>query len=493
MSLKYTCPSCGTPLGYEGLCWKCKCEQERQAALAWMPEQIVEKQRNLIQNIQRLADMEDPEFADFWQLLGYHDAITPEIQRVALAAEVFWPCELYYHAPADVRDGLIHALLSAEYSSAASNLMSCLAMQGDDKAMETLLELERNPRPWRKGLYVDPSSYAQIGGWTFDKEGQKIQLNFDTCYPMVKGTTGEKSPVRIGRAREDTCPHCGGRMVDMLVLDGRDERLKFLGLDGILTATCCPSCVGFLKGPAFNSFTLDGGVEVFPSELFDGAEKTDCYVSPEDYKALTENPFVLGEAPVPLFYGAACQDVNTVGGFANWVQDAEYTTCPHCGGRMVDILVLDGRDERLRFLGLDGILTATCCPSCVGFLKGPAFNRFALDGGVEVFPSELFDGAEKTDCYVSPEEYKALTENPFVLGEAPVSLFYGAACQDVNTIGGFANWVQDAEYTTCPHCGKPMKYLAQIQWDTVFDCAEGTLYVEFCPDCQIISMQHQQT
>ena len=206
MSLKYTCPGCGTPLGYEGLCWKCKSEQERKAALAWTPEQIVEKQRNLIQNIQRLADMEDPEFAVFWQLLGYHDAITPEIQRAALAAEVFWPCEIYYHAPADVRDGLIHALLSAEYSSAASNLMSCLAMQGDDKAMETLLELERNPRPWRKGLYVDPSSYAQIGGWTFDKEGQKIQLNFDTCYPMVKGTTGEKSPVRIGRAREDTCP-----------------------------------------------------------------------------------------------------------------------------------------------------------------------------------------------------------------------------------------------------------------------------------------------
>ena len=71
--------------------------------------------------------------------------------------------------------------------------------------------------------------------------------------------------------------------------------------------------MGFLKSPAFNSFTLDGGVEVFPSELFDGAEKTDCYVSPEDYKALTENPFVLGEAPVPLFYGAARQDVNTGG------------------------------------------------------------------------------------------------------------------------------------------------------------------------------------
>ena len=31
MNLKYACPSCGTPLGYQGLCWKCKCEQERQA------------------------------------------------------------------------------------------------------------------------------------------------------------------------------------------------------------------------------------------------------------------------------------------------------------------------------------------------------------------------------------------------------------------------------------------------------------------------------
>ena len=173
----------------------------------------------------------------------------------------------------------------------------------------------------------------------------------------------------------------------------------------------------------------------------------------------------------------------------DWVN----TTCPHCGGHMVDILVLDGRDERLKFLGLDGILTATCCPNCVGFLKGPAFNSFTLDGDVEVFPSELFDGEDKMDCYVRPEDYKALADNLFVLGKMSVPLFYGAASEDVNTIGGFANWVQDWEYTTCPHCGKPMKYLAQIQWDTLFDGTEGTLYIEFCPDCKIVSMQHQQT
>ena len=90
-------------------------------------------------------------------------------------------------------------------------------------------------------------------------------------------------------------------MVDMLVLDGRDERLKFLGLDGILTATCCPNCVGFLKGPAFNSFTLDGGVEVFPSELFDGAEKTDCYVSLGTTRPSRKIPLCWAKRPCPCF------------------------------------------------------------------------------------------------------------------------------------------------------------------------------------------------
>ena len=68
------------------------------------------------------------------------------------------------------------------------NLMSCLAFQGDDKAMATLLELERKPKPWRNGLYVDPSNYAQCSSWTFDKERHWMQLNFDTCYPKVTQT-----------------------------------------------------------------------------------------------------------------------------------------------------------------------------------------------------------------------------------------------------------------------------------------------------------------
>ena len=372
MPLKYKCEECGTPLAYEGLCWRCKTQKERAEILSWSKDKIAKTQEHLEQNIEKLDNYDNPENAMFWDLLGCHDAITPHMQRLAAQKEVYDKEALYYKAPADVRDKLISALKQTESSTEASELMCCLAMQGDDKALETLLDLELNPRPWRKSLYVDPSSYAQCGGWTFNKDGTREVLNFDTAYAMVKTENdNSSSPVSIGRIREDKCPHCGGHLVDILVLDGTDERLKYLGINGTFTATCCPNCVGFYTGPGFRRYNLDGTSELIPSKLFDGAESMECYISEEDYRELSHNNLVLSKQSVPLFYGQ------------QWT--------------------------------------------------------------------------------------------------------------DVATIGGFVNWVQDWEYTVCPECGKTMKLIGQVPWDSVFDCAEGSLYIEFCPDCQIVSMIHQQT
>lgn len=161
--------------------------------------------------------------------------------------------------------------------------------------------------------------------------------------------------------------------------------------------------------------------------------------------------------------------------------------CPHCGCELVDILVLDGRDERFAFLGLDGIITASCCPNCVTLSEGIS-NRFTLDGKSEILE---YDGTDEN--YYSDEYLNAMAENRLVISEKERPLFYGAFNNDVNTIGGFANWVQDWEYRECPECGRKMKYLAQIHWDTIEDCVEGTLFIEICPDCKIITMFHQQT
>lgn len=366
--LNHRCDCCGTPLGFQGICWKCRARKERNAVLAMTTEQVEEMVRHLIKCVEKISSYKNPEFDDFWKLFSYRGICPPELQNAALQAGVWYPYELYYHAPSKIRDGLIDALLHTASEKDAGNLLCCLAMQGDDRSLETLLYLEKNPCPWRENLYVNPSIYAQCGGWTFDQDGKRRELIYPTCFPMVKGDPKKDHASVIGRPRGDSCPHCGGKFVDMLVLDCNDPRLSFLEIDGIFTATCCPSCVCFTEA---------------------------------------------------------------------------------------------------------------------------SFSRFSPDGGSTPLSAKLM--VDNIENYVGETGLQELTSNAFVLGQTPVPPFFGANCEDVNTIGGFANWVQDWQYTACPDCGRPMKYLAQIQWDTVIDCSEGTLYIEVCPECRIASMHHQQT
>ena len=369
MALDYKCTNCSREIGYEGLCWKCKAEKERNEALSLTEEQIQERQNYLIEHLQELEEREKVADNYFWDCLAYHGVISEELQRAAVKARIYYPVELYYKAPEDVRDELIKRLMSTENSREASHLLCCLAMQGDDKSLEALYELKKTPKAWRKDLYVDSDIYAQQGGWTFDETGKRQPINYHKCYSIDKKSTGDNAVV-IGKLRTDNCPHCGGKLVDMLSVDGTDSRLKFLGMEGKITATCCPSCV-----------------------------------------SITES----------------------------------------------------------------------------------AYSRFELDGSSEAcFPYE--DLSEEEENYMLDENYEDLENNGLELSEKECSLFYGADDWEAVTLGGFAHWIQDCIITNCPDCGKPMRYLAQLSWDSIMnDSCEGTLYVEICPECKVVSMQHQQT
>ena len=359
--LEHKCPSCGRMIGYEGLCWLCRAEEERREAQAWSAEQVEEKQRRIIENIRALDDWDSQETKDLWKLLSYHGAATPEMQRAALAAGVFGFEQLYYRAPSDVGAGLAKALMASDSSDEAAGLMCCLAMQGGDEALAALLELERSPRAWRKKLYVDPSIYAECGGWTFDKEGRRRELVFARCIPLVKGTPGENEPARLMRPREDFCPHCGCRMVDAVILDGRDERLRFLGVDGVITAACCPNGVGFEDGGAFTRFDLRGGGEPLPNNLT--LDDWGNYLGDEGLAELVNNRLVLAERHVPPFYGAYYEGVSTIGGFANWVQDWQYLECPECGRPMKYAAQIEW-DMLFDEYGGEGTLYLEICPDC---------------------------------------------------------------------------------------------------------------------------------
>ena len=67
--MKYQCKNCGTSLGYDGLCWRCRAMKERQEVLAWTDEEIQEKLRHLAANADKLDDYRASEYATLCQLM----------------------------------------------------------------------------------------------------------------------------------------------------------------------------------------------------------------------------------------------------------------------------------------------------------------------------------------------------------------------------------------------------------------------------------------
>ena len=373
--LEHKCDKCGIELGYKGLCFKCKAEEERNKTLALTDDEIKEMINKYVKDLkEKNVDKELLNGIYIYDLIAYRNIDLKDIAKKALEKKIYYPEVFYYKASEEIRDELIKRIKATKDYSEGANLLSCLAMQGDDTALDCLYDFEMNPREWRKKLYVAPSIYAECAGWTFDKD-KKIQiLNFDKCYYLDKANCKEekeKSPIKIALLRDENCPECGCKTMDMAIIDGRDERLKFIGVDGIIKASCCPNCVTY--NTTYSKYDLKGGSEILP---FD---KTS-----ENY-----------------------------------------------------------------------------------------------------YPSE--------ENYIGEEELNSMHNNNYILSKNEVPLFYGTFDDTLNTIGGFANWVQDWEYMKCPSCGKKMKYLMQIQWHTIESMAEGTLFIEICTDCNITAMFHQQT
>jgi hypothetical protein len=171
------------------------------------------------------------------------------------------------------------------------------------------------------------------------------------------------------------------------------------------------------------------------------------------------------------------------------VANSREDVCPHCETRLIDILTIDGKDERLSFLNLSGVIAVTICPLCASMCER-TIVRYTPDGGSTMELVEPFVDDEK----MPDSEYAAMTAKKFSLAQKPESLFFARGNDEsIVTIGGFALWIQDSLYDSCPDCGKIMRYLASVPWQALSDYTEGILFLEICCGCQIISVFHQQT
>ena len=339
----HLCPKCGeNTIYFDGICHSCRQRQKRDEILNLSADEV---EAMILKIADRIDEIEkwDEICNDFWalfSLLGIHD---PRIARAAAAKEIYYPSELYFGAPEDVKDALVAKLNSLEDNSknVLNHLLCALAWQGGEQTAELFYELYKNPRPWRKKLYVGTEFYAKIGGWAFDETGKRKSLVFEKCLTAVRVKDGEiesqdanlnpnqntDEPVQIGEPTGQKCEFCGCEMLDMLRLKAGEPRLAFLNLKHDAIFRCCPTCVGSVK--YFCKRGADGEIEL----SHDGEGFDESYFSQEDFRRLCGMKFKLGGEVSP-FYGCFSELDTTVGGYPQWVQDAEYLLCPSCGGTM---------------------------------------------------------------------------------------------------------------------------------------------------------------
>lgn len=361
------CHQCNREIYFEGICFSCCVENERKEILSYSQEEILFKIEEICVEIRVKKEIKET-LNLFTKLVNYRDIDTNKIAEIAFKNNVFSPKEIYKNASEDIINNLINIIKNEKIDGLkASNILLCLSNCGGEKVFNTFLELEKNPLEWRKQLYTDPSFYSLYGGWTYDENENYIETQYKKCYPLIKGNLKEykKSPVKIGTKTTDICKNCGCQIINILEIDGRDNCLDFLRIDGIIKIKYCPNC------SLFNE----------------------------------------------------------------------------------DVLC-----------------------------------RYSLDGKSELINN--YDQEEEN--YVCDSEIDEMSRNTYILGGNSVPLRYAVDWDGGSSIGGFAFWIQDIEIKTCPDCGKPMKYLAQVQWETIFENMEGNAYIEICTECKVAAIVHQQ-
>ena len=152
--------------------------------------------------------------------------------------------------------------------------------------------------------------------------------------------------------------------------------------------------------------------------------------------------------------------------------------CEFCGCEMLNMLRLKADEPRLAFLNLKHDAIFRCCPTCIGSVV--YFCKRGADGELEL----SYKGEGFTESYFSQEDMARLCDMKFKLG-SEVSPFYGCFGELDATVGGYPQWVQDAEYLACPSCGGTMKHLAQIPFGEMIE-GEGVIYVQICEKCEVL-------
>lgn len=271
--------------------------------------------------IEALVEMDDSGPCE--ALIRDKGVISPAFAAAALEADIYYPSVLYKDAAPETRDKLI-ALLEQDGAANANGYLIALAAIGDECVAESFKKWETHPPAWREALHVGPSVYALEGGWCLE-DGRRKPLVFDTCYALEQIDNCLPEERVFGGTSTDKCPHCGSSYMNMLILDGRDKRLAFLGLHGRIKIKYCDCCLPWEEF-LYCRYEEDGESTVIYHEHGWGEL---C----DDDSLNRQKVFALSAKPAAKNY---CEQFDrcAVGGAPAFVDDANYAICPDCKKRM---------------------------------------------------------------------------------------------------------------------------------------------------------------
>lgn len=450
----HLCPQCGeNTIYFDGICHSCRQKQRREEILNLSADEV---EAMILKIADRIDEIEkwDEICNDFWALFSLLDIHDPRIARAAAAKQIYYPPELYFGAPKDVRDALIAKLDSLQDNSknALNHLLCSLAWQGDEQTTRLFYELYQNPRPWRQKLYAGTEIYAQIGGWSFDETGERKSLVFDKCLTAV-------------RVKDVTEKNCERERGD----ESADEILNFKGgADG------ANSEQNAQNGADEISNLRAGAQSARASMDEDAILRNECANFKSDAQKDASSGLNLSENTKD----ARCEGANQNADEPVRIGKPTGQKCEFCGCEMLDMLRLKADEPRLAFLNLKHDAIFRCCPTCIGSVV--YFCKRGADGEPEL----SYKGEGFTESCFSQEDMMRLCDMKFKLG-SEVSPFYGCFGELDTTVGGYPQWVQDAEYLACPSCGGTMKHLAQIPFGEMIE-GEGVIYVQICEKCEVL-------
>jgi hypothetical protein len=254
--------------------------------------------------------------------------LTPHLPSL-LAAGVLRPAKLYRTAGDDMQRTIVTMI--DDGASDLNALLLILAHTRGPVAENAFRRWQEQPPPGADDLCVGPADYMPEGGWTLEN-GRARELCGRTAYSLKPDPDKTVEPPAQGE-----CPWCRAPLWTVLDIDTGDrqvaEALAHTGWSGRLRIVTCQGCHAYTT--LYSTVSPDGRSGL--SDYSAGPIRVIDDQSP---------PVTLRKVPGELLtdpdMSAGGWDMTTpsIGGHPQWVDDAEYPTCPICA-RTMDYIGLE--------------------------------------------------------------------------------------------------------------------------------------------------------